>query len=61
MIYSCPHSKESVVTWISFTADPFSGFYRGISPGVTGSLATGATYFGVIGPVKHDENWIKTA
>ena len=30
----------------------FSGFYRGITPGVTGSLATGATYFGVIESTK---------
>ena len=31
------------------------GFYRGILPGVTGSLATGATYFGVIESTK---KWI---
>lgn len=30
----------------------FLGFYRGITPGVTGSLATGATYFGVIESTK---------
>ena len=29
-----------------------SGFYRGIAPGLTGSLATGATYFGVIESTK---------
>lgn len=34
----------------------FSGFYRGITPGVTGSLATGATYFGVIESTKQ---WIE--
>ncbi|XP_057950641.1 uncharacterized protein LOC131145520 isoform X2 [Malania oleifera] len=33
-----------------------SGFYRGITPGVTGSLATGATYFGVIESTK---KWIE--
>ncbi|CAK7323235.1 unnamed protein product [Dovyalis caffra] len=32
------------------------GFYRGITPGVTGSLATGATYFGFIESVK---KWIQ--
>lgn len=32
------------------------GFYRGITPGVTGSLATGATYFGVIESTKQ---WIE--
>lgn len=33
-----------------------TGFYRGIAPGVTGSLATGATYFGVIESTK---KWIE--
>ncbi len=37
---------------MKFNTHPFSGFYRGISPGVTGSLATGATYFGVIESTK---------
>lgn len=32
------------------------GFYRGIAPGITGSLATGATYFGVIESTK---KWIE--
>lgn len=32
------------------------GFYRGITPGITGSLATGATYFGVIESTK---KWIE--
>lgn len=39
-----------------WTADGLKGFYRGILPGVTGSLATGATYFGVIESTK---NWIE--
>lgn len=30
----------------------FTGFYRGVTPGLTGSLATGATYFGVIESTK---------
>ncbi|GJN30701.1 hypothetical protein PR202_gb19031 [Eleusine coracana subsp. coracana] len=56
--YSCPRSKESLVTLINFTADLILGFYRGISPGVTGSLATGATYFGVIESTK---TWLEKA
>lgn len=32
------------------------GFYRGVTPGVTGSLATGATYFGVIESTK---KWVE--
>ena len=32
------------------------GFYRGITPAITGSLATGATYFGVIESTK---KWIE--
>ncbi|KAK1295708.1 hypothetical protein QJS10_CPB15g01431 [Acorus calamus] len=35
-----------------WTADGLRGFYRGVGPGVTGSLATGATYFGVIESTK---------
>ncbi|XP_008794194.2 mitochondrial substrate carrier family protein E isoform X1 [Phoenix dactylifera] len=37
---------------IVWRADGLGGFYRGITPGVTGSLATGATYFGVIESTK---------
>lgn len=32
------------------------GFYRGVTPGATGSLATGATYFGFIESTK---KWIE--
>lgn len=32
------------------------GFYRGVAPGLTGSLATGATYFGFIESTK---KWIE--
>ncbi|KAJ8452267.1 hypothetical protein Cgig2_006072 [Carnegiea gigantea] len=39
-----------------WTADGVRGFYRGVTPGVTGSLATGATYFGFIESTK---NWIE--
>ncbi|KAG2399011.1 S-adenosylmethionine carrier 1 [Vigna angularis] len=36
--------------------DGLKGFYRGAIPGITGSLATGATYFGVIESTK---KWIE--
>ncbi|KAJ9677582.1 hypothetical protein PVL29_022523 [Vitis rotundifolia] len=39
-----------------WAADGLRGFYRGITPGLTGSLATGATYFGVIESTK---KWIE--
>ncbi|XP_062116705.1 mitochondrial magnesium exporter 1 isoform X2 [Humulus lupulus] len=39
-----------------WVADGSRGFYRGITPGITGSLATGATYFGVIESTK---KWIE--
>ncbi|CAJ1975418.1 unnamed protein product [Sphenostylis stenocarpa] len=32
--------------------DGLKGFFRGVIPGITGSLATGATYFGVIESTK---------
>lgn len=35
-----------------WAADGPKGFYRGVAPGVTGSLATGATYFGIIESTK---------
>ncbi|XP_021856361.2 uncharacterized protein [Spinacia oleracea] len=39
-----------------WAADGLRGFYRGVVPGFTGSLATGATYFGVIESTKQ---WIE--
>ncbi|CAA7043233.1 unnamed protein product [Microthlaspi erraticum] len=48
---SIPQMLRSV--WVG---DGIKGFYRGIAPGVTGSLATGATYFGVIESTK---KWIE--
>ncbi|KAL2340698.1 hypothetical protein Fmac_008638 [Flemingia macrophylla] len=36
--------------------DGLKGFYRGVAPGIIGSLATGATYFGVIESTKR---WIE--
>lgn len=41
---------------ILFAMIVFVGFYRGVTPGVTGSLATGATYFGFIESTK---KWIE--
>ncbi|KAI4329652.1 hypothetical protein MLD38_028014 [Melastoma candidum] len=37
------------------SSDGLRGFYRGFAPGITGSLATGATYFGFIESTK---KWI---
>ncbi|CAH8301121.1 unnamed protein product [Eruca vesicaria subsp. sativa] len=48
---SIPQMLRTV--WVG---DGLKGFYRGIAPGVTGSLATGATYFGVIESTK---KWIE--
>ncbi|GMH31556.1 hypothetical protein Nepgr_033400 [Nepenthes gracilis] len=39
-----------------WAADGLRGFYRGVTPGLTGSLATGATYFGFIESAK---KWIE--
>ncbi|GAB4860876.1 hypothetical protein Ancab_036036 [Ancistrocladus abbreviatus] len=39
-----------------WAADGLRGFYRGVTPGLTGSLATGATYFGFIESTK---KWIE--
>ncbi|KAJ6882017.1 mitochondrial substrate carrier family protein E [Populus alba x Populus x berolinensis] len=56
IIYSCtPKSLLQMVRAVAVT-DGARGFYRGITPGVTGSLATGATYFGFIESAK---KWIE--
>ncbi|KAJ4960812.1 hypothetical protein NE237_020722 [Protea cynaroides] len=39
-----------------WVADGLRGFYRGVTPGITGSLATGATYFGFI---ESSKKWIE--
>ncbi|KAJ6839754.1 S-adenosylmethionine mitochondrial carrier protein [Iris pallida] len=39
-----------------WAVDGLNGFYRGVTPGVLGSLATAATYFGVIESTK---KWIE--
>ncbi|CDY49122.1 BnaA02g16840D [Brassica napus] len=48
---SIPQMLRTV--WVG---DGLKGFYRGIAPGVSGSLATGATYFGVTESTK---KWIE--
>ncbi|KAJ6887591.1 LOW QUALITY PROTEIN: mitochondrial substrate carrier family protein E [Populus alba x Populus x berolinensis] len=50
-----PKSLLQMVRAVAVT-DGARGFYRGITPGVTGSLATGATYFGFIESAK---KWIE--
>lgn len=51
-------SQKNIVQMVHtvWAADGLKGFYRGILPGMTGSLATGATYFGVIESTK---GWIE--
>ncbi|VFQ76466.1 unnamed protein product [Cuscuta campestris] len=51
-------NQKSVLQMIRtvWTTDSLAGFYRGLTPGITGSLATGATYFGVIESTK---KWIE--
>ncbi|KAJ6375721.1 hypothetical protein OIU77_000646 [Salix suchowensis] len=50
-----PKSLLQMVRAVAVT-DGARGFYRGVTPGVTGSLATGATYFGFIESAK---KWIE--
>ncbi|KDP31344.1 hypothetical protein JCGZ_11720 [Jatropha curcas] len=51
-------SQKSIPQMIRavWAADGARGFYRGITPGITGSLATGATYFGFI---ESSKKWIE--
>ncbi|XP_042496879.1 mitochondrial substrate carrier family protein E [Macadamia integrifolia] len=51
-------SQKSILQMVRSVcvADGLSGFYRGIAPGVIGSLATGATYFGFIESTK---KWVE--
>ncbi|KAG9448903.1 hypothetical protein H6P81_008868 [Aristolochia fimbriata] len=51
-------SQKNIIQMVRtvWAADGWRGFYRGVTPGVTGSLATGATYFGVIESTK---KWIQ--
>ncbi|XP_075662427.1 uncharacterized protein LOC142631943 [Castanea sativa] len=57
-ILSASQNQKSIIQMVKtvWVADGLRGFYRGIIPGVTGSLATGATYFGVIESTK---KWIE--
>lgn len=57
-ILSRSQNQKSVLQMVRtvWCADGLRGFYRGIAPGVTGSLATGATYFGFIESTK---KWIE--
>ncbi|XP_059440768.1 uncharacterized protein LOC132173322 [Corylus avellana] len=57
-ILSGSQNQKSVLQMVRtvWVADGLKGFYRGIAPGITGSLATGATYFGVIESTK---KWIE--
>ncbi|CAO2826857.1 unnamed protein product [Amaranthus hypochondriacus] len=58
VIMSGSQHQKTVLQMIRtvWTADGIRGFYRGVAPGVTGSLATGATYFGFIESTK---KWIE--
>lgn len=57
-ILSGSQNQKSILQMVRavWVADGLRGFYRGITPGITGSLATGATYFGVIESTK---KWIE--
>ncbi|PRQ16330.1 putative mitochondrial carrier protein [Rosa chinensis] len=57
-IFSASQHQKNILQMVRtvWAVDGLKGFYRGIAPGVTGSLATGATYFGVIESTK---NWIE--
>ncbi|KAL6175429.1 hypothetical protein ACLB2K_052070 [Fragaria x ananassa] len=57
-IFSASQHQKSILQMVRtvWAVDGLKGFYRGIAPGVTGSLATGATYFGVIESTK---KWIQ--
>ncbi|KAG8379285.1 hypothetical protein BUALT_Bualt07G0072600 [Buddleja alternifolia] len=53
-IFTASKNQSSIVQMVRsvWATDGLTGFYRGIAPGVMGSLATGATYFGVIESTK---------
>ncbi|PIA27456.1 hypothetical protein AQUCO_07700014v1 [Aquilegia coerulea] len=57
-IFSASQAQKSVPRMMRtvWATDGIRGFYRGLTPGLTGSLATGATYFGVIESTK---KWIE--
>ncbi|KAM7278723.1 hypothetical protein ACFE04_005857 [Oxalis oulophora] len=57
-ILTSTQTQKGLLQMIStvWVRDGFKGFYRGVAPGITGSLATGATYFGFIESTK---TWIE--
>ncbi|KAF5190493.1 Mitochondrial carrier protein [Thalictrum thalictroides] len=57
-IFSASQAQKSIPQMMRtvWATDGIRGFYRGVTPGLTGSLATGATYFGVIESTK---KWIE--
>ncbi|XP_070016474.1 uncharacterized protein [Nicotiana sylvestris] len=57
-IFSGCQNQKSILQMIRtvWVTNGLTGFYRGVTPGVTGSLATGATYFGVIESTK---KWVE--
>ncbi|CAL9072058.1 unnamed protein product [Musa hybrid cultivar] len=59
-VISGTHAQKNILQMVRnvWVSDGLRGFYRGITPGVTGSLATGATYFGVIESTK---KWLEEA
>ncbi|CAN6477202.1 unnamed protein product [Victoria cruziana] len=59
-VLSGSQAQKSILQMVRavWLADGLKGFYRGVAPGLTGSLATGATYFGVIESTK---KWIEEA
>ncbi|KAK3037960.1 hypothetical protein RJ639_030665 [Escallonia herrerae] len=58
IILGAHENQKSILQMVRsvWVTDGLKGFYRGVGPGVTGSLATGATYFGVIESAK---KWIE--
>ncbi|CAL9151608.1 unnamed protein product [Musa hybrid cultivar] len=57
-VISGTHAQKNILQMVRnvWVSDGLRGFYRGITPGVTGSLATGATYFGVI---ESSKKWLE--
>lgn len=57
-IFNSSQASKSILQMVRsvWAADGIRGFYRGVTPGLTGSLATGATYFGVI---ESTQKWIE--
>ncbi|CAN0871101.1 Mitochondrial magnesium exporter 1 [Linum grandiflorum] len=58
-IFNASQTQKNVLQMVRtvWAADGLRGFYRGVTPSLTGSLATGATYFGFIESTK---KWIES-